>query len=188
MCRGTVPVPLSPGESFYWRFYTKELSSEDGPTDAMIKPPDQSVNRSGLGGKPWFALMPEPGVIDSEAIAKKLNMGILTFQATAVPTPFQSDTSTTRFDFVLEHDPLDHNYHHCEIRVYSSGRRFAEATATKSEKTEWKAAKKYYRTCVRESWERRELTICWEESPGNDAPKSHALVPWCVTNLMVPLR
>ena len=65
-------------------------------------------------------------------------MGIVQREIATLPREFvyQGDVYT----FVLEHDPLEHNYQHCEIRIYRNGNRL-----TKNELKKAKAAKLYYR-------------------------------------------
>ncbi len=133
----------------------EEFRGEDNPTGItpnQIPTPDQSVNRSGLGGKCWFVLMPEPKE-PVELRNRKLCMGILKLLANPMPTPVKNDKAI--YTFVLEHDPLPENYQHCEIRVYKDGVRQTTADRKKLKKLIPKNVKKHYRAKMAEavSWE-----------------------------------
>lgn len=70
-------------------------------------------------------------------------MGIVKITRADVPVDFVEAGRTYRF--ALEHDPLDHNYQHCEIRVYLDGRKLQK---TDLEKGAGKKAKLHYRTVL----------------------------------------
>jgi hypothetical protein len=84
----------------------------------------------------------------AERREQKLGGGIVRAPAAAINSKVALlDQVTTKFEFRTEHDPLDHNYHHVEIRLYRNGTRL-DGTATKKlkgvEKSEWRLATAWY--------------------------------------------
>ncbi|MBW4444358.1 MAG: hypothetical protein KME10_24695 [Plectolyngbya sp. WJT66-NPBG17] len=73
-----------------------------------IKFPDWSVNRSKYS---------EP---DDVLIPTYLDWGIVEFQVDSVPKKLES-LGNVVFEFKVEHDPVDDNYSHSEVRTYKEG-------------------------------------------------------------------
>ena len=105
-------VNVDPNETLYFHWFNDWIEAAGLIRPANIPCPDQSVNRSGLGGRSWYVLIPDP-VGKSSPICK----GIVGFSASHIPDPIGA------YSFVVEHDPLLHNYHHCEVRVFKNGDR-----------------------------------------------------------------
>ncbi len=119
------------------------------PAAAQIATPDQSGNRSGTGGKFWTVLIADPGV-DAAKRRKQLNMGVLCYTAGDCQHSFQQP-GQSRFDFRFESDALDHNFHHCELRVYRDGIRMPREVAKGlrgEEKSAWRLAELSFRDAV----------------------------------------
>jgi hypothetical protein len=134
-------------EPLFFRRYSNEL--EEGrigkETSGRIPVPDQSVNRKKHGGRFWHALIPAPNA-PADRIKTWIGQGVLEVPIVAVPPP--TIIEGTEFSFQVEHDPEDHNYGHCEIRMYRDGKRISknEADAEKKDaKHRIRMAKKYYR-------------------------------------------
>lgn len=70
---------------------------------------NQSVNR-GKYSKPEWVLVP-----------RWFDWGIAAFTVQDVPESLSSE-GKVRYDFKVEHDPLEDNYAHSEIRTYKGGR------------------------------------------------------------------
>jgi hypothetical protein len=145
MYRNSRPVDtvFSGGELLYFRLFSDWVEAGRF-AESQIPCPDQSVNRTQHGARPWYVLIPEPtpNVPESpEELNRRrrtIHMGLVRMQAADVPRDYEERGNT--YQFVLEHDPLDHNYHHCEIRIYRNGHRLS-----KNELRKATAAKKHYR-------------------------------------------
>jgi len=73
-----------------------------------IQFPDQSTNRAKYCGTPeWLYLTLYP---------KYLSYGIASFETSAIPFELTSSTTKLKYYFFAEHDPLDDNYSHTEVR------------------------------------------------------------------------
>jgi hypothetical protein len=108
-------------ELLYLRCRKVSIRSGQLPDLAVIRFPDQSVNRSKYS-KPSDVLIPDPG----NASAKNwIYWGILAFEVGAVPSEVK-DGQFGACKVKVEHDPLGHNYAHTEIRMYLHGRRVTE--------------------------------------------------------------
>jgi hypothetical protein len=68
-------------------------------------------------------------------------MGIVKVAVSGLPMLYEESGVT--YVFKVEHDPEDHNYCHCEIRLYKNGHRL-----TKDELGKAKALKKHYRDAL----------------------------------------
>jgi len=106
---------------------------------SAIRFPDQSVNRSKYG-KGSDVLIPDP---DREKSSRWIHLGVLEFPVKAVPACLTANDHVV-CDFRVEHDPVEHNYGHSEIRVYRDGRR------VRDKKGIGKAHRKRYRLAIME--------------------------------------
>jgi hypothetical protein len=88
--------------------------------------------------------VPEPKDSPERAITR-VSMGIIRLRAAAAT--FQVFESEIDFIFRAEHDPLDHNFHHCVLAVYHDGIRLTEAESKKKGplKKAFETARKYWR-------------------------------------------
>jgi hypothetical protein len=140
---------FAPDELLALRFYRNNIDENGQLTPAAIKPPAHSLNRLGLNGRPWFVLLPDPGLCPERA-RTRLCMGILTVAIKELPPKKQIEGHD--YACRLEHDPLPYNFHHCEMRLYRNGDR---VVANKKGRlgiggTAETAAKKYYREALTE--------------------------------------
>jgi hypothetical protein len=132
-------------ECLYFRWFNDWLDGEKAIRPDNVPIPNQSVNRSRHGGKCWFVLLPEPAIEGDkscgERARRQLLMGIVQIRMNGLLPPTRLDGK--RYSFSVEHDPLDHNYQHCEIRVYQEGLRLTDKKSAGI-----KIVKKYYRVKV----------------------------------------
>jgi len=137
---------VAPDEYLYYRWFSNWVDSDRRIHADQMKMPDFSANRSGHGGRSWYVLLPEPN--DEQPLARrKLCQGIVCFRASEIPLPCVVEERT--YVFAVEHDPLEHNYQHCEICVYHEGSRVAKE-GRGLPRSEWKQVKKHFRTAMRE--------------------------------------
>jgi hypothetical protein len=132
---------FEPSERVAFRFYRNDVGLDGKLKAAAIRPPNQSVNRLGLGGKAWFVLLPAPDC-PAENRRKQLCMGVVTIAVNQIPSGCAENKK--QYLFSVEHDPLDHNYQHCEIRWYEDGHRIPSKINGKDVKLPT-GVKKYYR-------------------------------------------
>ena len=74
-------------------------------------------------------------------------MGV--FQILARDIEYKVTVRETEFWFVAEHDPVDFNYFHCELRAFRNGVRLSGDQAKqlpRGEKTDFTEGKKWFRT------------------------------------------
>ena len=83
---------------------------------AAIRFPDQSVNRSKYS-RPYDVLLPETG---NEASKQWIYFGALTFSVGSVPACLREGDREI-CNFIVAHDPLEHNYAHSEIQACVRG-------------------------------------------------------------------
>lgn len=114
-------------EVLFFRWFLNWTLDDQTIRPAHLPSPNQSVNRSGLGGRCWFVLMPDP---ESQSLPH-LCKGIVRIDIRDIPASFGDIT------FRVEHDPTPHNYQHCEIRAFRNGQKLDEIP---------KPAKKFYQT------------------------------------------
>ncbi len=184
---GRETFPLENEELVYLRVNSTEIERE--PTlalrTAMIKAPDQSVNRANYGGKSWFTLMPEPEDDMATYRGKKLCMGVMAFPVSDIPKTVQSIVKANHhtYTFIVEHAPEQHNYYHCEVRIFVGGQRLTDADAKKlrnEEKTPFTMAKKAYRDRLRKAFETNgNLRLVFEPADQVAAKSWHRLAPAC---------
>ena len=133
-------------ELLYFRWFSDWVTrDEKGSTrlrPAQIPVPNQSVNRSKHGGKCWDVLIPEPA--SDRDLPRRICQGVVCVPVSGIPEPLDG-----RFEFRVEHDPDDHNYCHCEVRVFDDDVRVVRAgnkwSVSKGQAT---AIKKYYRVAM----------------------------------------
>lgn len=89
---------FNPEEDLYWRF--KEFNP------LAFKLVNQSTNRSKHGCQPEWILIP---------CYKTYGYGV--FKVRDIP-PLKITSGNVRYDFQVEHDPMEFNYCHSEIRAY----------------------------------------------------------------------
>lgn len=90
-----------------------------------IKFPDWSVNRSKYS---------EP---DDVLIPSYLDWGIAEFQVESVPKKMESPGNVV-FEFKVEHDPVDDNYSHSEVRTYKEGTHHKNIDVNKTVKKQFR--------------------------------------------------
>lgn len=98
------------------------IHAADGSRMRRIRPayihfPDQSVNRQKYS-RPWYVLLPG----DDQRSQAWIDWGIAQLPVSGIPPPQQS-AGDVRYEFTVEHDPLDDNFGHAELRVYKNGQR-----------------------------------------------------------------
>lgn len=117
---------FSPSEILCFRLTAKNLDDAGGLRLAAIRFPDQSVNRQKYG-KPFDVLVPQPRKLDRVGRSKEwLYYGVAAFPVGCVPAYLKDRRDRVICDFRVEHDPLDYNYAHTEIRAFVEGRRLSE--------------------------------------------------------------
>lgn len=94
-------------EDLYFRF-TSVVGKKPNVRD--IHCPDQSVNRSKYSEAEWVLL---PDFLD---------WGYGVFKVGDIPDSITRPIGDP-YDFMVEHDPPEENYSHCEIRAYVNGTR-----------------------------------------------------------------
>ena len=99
---------FSPDEELYIRFDRTDGKNVD---PGCIRAPVQSVNRSKYSKAEWVVLANYP---------KFLNWGYGSFKVCDVPESITSEYGITHF-IKVEHDPLDDNYSHSELKAYKNG-------------------------------------------------------------------
>ncbi len=109
MYRAGRPVDMNfdDNEKLYNRF-KQEFLAEGKFLPTGIKFPDWSVNREKYS-EPEDVLIPD-----------YLEWGISQFNVSDVPNTLTS-TGDIKFDFKVEHDPVEDNYSHSEVRSYKNG-------------------------------------------------------------------
>lgn len=137
---GRPPDPsFSPSELLYMRVRKCHVEDRRLTDVSAIRFPDQSVNRS-KHSQASDVLIPEPG---SEKSWQWILLGVLGFPVECVPACLQGNDHVV-CDFRVEHDPLEHNYAHSEIRVYRDEKR------VRDKKLIGKAHRKRYRLAIME--------------------------------------
>jgi len=98
--------PIDPlfesSEELYLRFRTV---LNDKPNVSEIRCPNQSVNRAKYSEAEWVLL---PSFLD---------FGYGAFKVKDVPEKIERPEGNP-YRFKVEHDPIDENYSHCELRAY----------------------------------------------------------------------
>lgn len=160
--RGRPIEPLLPDEGLFQRWFSDWFESPGEIRPAMISIPDQSLNRERFGGRSWHVLLPDPGE-DSDRSRRRICQGVIRFQTRHFS--MRRSIGGRDFEFRVEHDPLEFNYGHCELRVYQDGTRLDEGNAKAlkgAEKSAWTEAKKWFRTEVAKM--RGEISVAIQSS------------------------
>ncbi len=120
---------FQPTEAVFLRFDDQILERSEEDPDSFylnIRMPDTSVNRSKPDGHARDVLLVDwPRFRD---------WGILSFEVRQIPTPDESPKREA-IHYRIQHDPLELNFYHCEIRA------FRDATCRarmKNFKSKWK--------------------------------------------------
>lgn len=172
MFRNGRPVDetISPNEYLYFRWFSDHVGSDGKLNQGNIHCPDQSVNRSANRGRCWYVLLPEPSD-DPGRANRKLCMGVVRILASDVPS--SCEHGGWEFSFRVEHDPIEHNYHHCEIRLYRNGDRLTKNEAgqlKKREKSALKVAKKFYRDWIYKLYRKKAIGFALKPEVGTNNP------------------
>ena len=109
------PIPAS--ERLYFRCMKEWTSQNRQVNPAHIRFPDQSVNREKYS-RPTDVLLPD----GKEEAKAWLFWGVAAILAKDLPGNIETSGKIT-YSFTAEHDPLDDNYGHTELRVYKNGAR-----------------------------------------------------------------
>lgn len=132
----------------YFRWWGNHIEDRM-PRPANVAVPDQSANRSSTHGKFWTVLLPDPDVTERDQIHASIFKAVIRYKVGDLN--IDTDHDLFRFEFRFEPDSLDHNFHHCELRVYRNGARLSKSDAgklKKNEKTIWTFALKQFRDAV----------------------------------------
>lgn len=127
---------FSPSELLYFRFLAKNLDDAGGLGPAAIRSVDQSVNRQKYS-KPFDVLIPEPTKLDAVGRVRCLYQGVAAFPVDCVPADLKDDKGQVTCKFRVEHDPLEYNYAHAEIRAFVEGKRLLEKKGV-ARPSDWK--------------------------------------------------
>lgn len=97
-----------PDEALYIRF---DKINNEIVDPACIRAPVQSVNRSKYSKPEWVLLAKYP---------QFLRWGYGSFKVSDIPESITSESGVTH-NFKVEHEPLEDNYSHSEVRSYKNG-------------------------------------------------------------------
>ena len=139
-------TPLPENTKLFFRFFCNNAAPNGLPTKAGIPCPDQSVNSLVGDGEPWFLLLPEPGQTRKQNHRGRCS-GIVELDRTAFPIQILN-FGTTVYTADVEHDPQDHNYQHCEIRIYANGSRVSLDAAKRLNQREYEKLVSAYRAII----------------------------------------
>ena len=114
------------GEPLYRRLRAFDVDADGRVEPTSLESPDFSVNRGKYS---------EPG----DVILLHPRCGIASFLVVDVPELLVSGDDV-EYRFAVEHDPLDDNYAHSEVRTYRGRRRLAPKKAPKSVRTRFRLA------------------------------------------------
>ena len=114
----SVDPEFAPEELLYMRCRKSHVKNARLTDVGAIRFPDQSVNRQKYS-KPQDVLAPTAACEKSK---EWIYWGVVGFSVDSVPSSIMDDDRVI-CDFNVEHDPLEYNYAHSEIRVYVKGER-----------------------------------------------------------------
>ena len=152
-------------ELVFFRWFSNHFEGRE-LRPANMTTPDQSMNRSGFRGRCWHALISDPDA-DEENARRWLCMGVVTAASQVFSVATVQNGVT--FEFRVEHDLLEHNYCHCELRVHRDGERLPKSQADDlklAEKKTWKAAQKWFRTEMGKAVRKRKIRILLRSEVG----------------------
>lgn len=122
---------FDPTEKLYVWF---QFSDGDRVNPASLRCPDQSCNREKYCAQPEWVLLPN-----------NQDKGIGVFEVQDIPSSLpefqegaKKDENAKLRDFKVEHDPLDMNYSHSEIRAYKLPDFIRDSKCTNTVKTQFK--------------------------------------------------
>ena len=138
-------IPLPADTRLFFRFFCNNATPSGLPTKAGIPCPDQSVNCLVGGGRPWFLLLPEPGQNRKQNHRGRCS-GIVELQRDAFPLAFA--IGKINYTARVEHDPKEHNYQHCEIRIYANGVRVQLEDAKRLDQRDYEKLVTTYRAML----------------------------------------
>lgn len=140
--------PLPTDTKLYFRFFCNNAAPNGLPTKAGIPCPDQSVNSLVGDGESWFLLLPEPGQNRKQNHRGRCS-GIVELDRSVFPIAFH--VGKTKYTAEVEHDPKEHNYQHCEIRIYTNGTRVSSNAAKTLDQREYEKLISAYRAVIAKS-------------------------------------
>lgn len=116
---------FSPAELLFFRCTldgAETVTLPDGTSHRRVRPahihfPDQSVNREKYS-RPWYVLLPNA----DQGSRDWIHWGVARVAVAALPPPQQSP-GNVQYAFTVEHDPMEDNFGHCELRAYKDGQR-----------------------------------------------------------------
>ncbi len=117
---------FDPEEYLYRRLRALDIDPDGRIEPTSLESPDFSVNRSKYC-EPEDVILPHP------------SCGIASFTVVDIPESFRS-VENIEYRFSIEHDPLEDNYAHSEIRSYKDGQRLAPKKPPKSIRTRFRLA------------------------------------------------
>jgi hypothetical protein len=124
-------------EELYVRCKKDWINDGESIKPANIRFPDQSVNRAKYS-KPRDVLLPD----SSGRYREQIHWGVARITVNDVPRVIVSTGGGVECHFTVEHDPLEDNYGHSELRVYKEGNRVKDGKKVNQK------VKKQYRTIV----------------------------------------
>lgn len=127
---------FAPTERLYFRCMASWIEPDGTIKPANVHFPDQSVNRE-MFSKPCDVLLPD----GTDRSKSWIHWGVATIRVENVPSSLSTAGNVT-YNFTVEHDPLDDNYGHSELRVYKGGQRETNSNKVNA------GVKKGYRTAV----------------------------------------
>lgn len=123
--RGRPVDPVfDPGEHLYRRLRAVDIDQDGRVEPTSLESPDFSVNRSKYS---------EP----DDVVISHPRCGIAAFTVEEVPRSLLSG-GDIEYRFSVEHDPLDDDYAHSEVRSYKDGKRLAPKKSPKAVRTKFR--------------------------------------------------
>ena len=123
----TIGSDIADDERLFFRCVKESVDSNNRIKPASVRFPDQSVNREQFS-RPGDVLLPDGETRSKEWI---LN-GVVAFFRNDLPCQSSSGGDVT-YTFTAEHDPVEDNYGHTELRVYKDGRRVLKSKQVNTE-------------------------------------------------------
>ena len=97
---------FSPEEKLYIRCLSDHVTKNGRVLDQGFRFPNFSCNRE------------KYGELEDVLFPVYLDWGVATYQFRQVPSTLLSGDQKRTFDIRVKHDPLEHNYPHCEVRAF----------------------------------------------------------------------
>ena len=122
----TADAEFNPTELLFFRFAAENMDDTGEFRLAAIRFPDQSVNREKYS-RPLDVLIPDPRRVDTAGRSRKwLCCGVAAFPVGCVPTRLENERSEENCDVRVEHDPIEYDYAHSEIRAFLNNKRLLD--------------------------------------------------------------